>query len=467
MVVVMSVLRGEALWTSRSTTGGRLRWLTGRGAGFALILVMAGSATAYYAVFGGILMAFAGFVAFVRGRSWCRLGGVVAAEILLVVVFFANLLPDLLYARDNGPNSAALVRGSDGAEVWVFKLTSLLLPAPGHPIRAWADFRQTYDATHPFPSEKPALGLICAVTLVAVLIIALIRIGHRVERSGDAETLARRRAGGRPQHDDRDGLPARDGRRPGRGGGLRDRCDPRLEPDVRLYVTASARRRRPAGGGWHREMAIPAGWSSSWLEESAHRPGRGRPSSRRRDGRSAGRRSVPPYSRSAAMWNSDEAFVRQIEGAVPAGSCSSCPTCRSLRRVRERGRRRRPAEAVLHSTSLRWSLGGIRGGRSRTGRGLWRNVPPTRSSTSSRAWASQPSSSTARRPLTTARSSKHGTRHTPGHRRSAVPMGGGSTSRWLDSWLMWTSGRPRSAGCTRHGFSQARSSEGAKAAPAQ
>src|SRR4030095_10998135 len=150
------------------------RLLTARGTGVALILVVVGSATAYYAVFAGVLLAFAGLVALVPGPSWRRLGGVLVAEVLLVMAFVLNLLPDLLYARENGTNAAALVRGSDGGEVWAFKLTSLLRPAPGHPIAAWADFRATYDATHPFPSEKPALGLICAVALLVVFAIAFL-----------------------------------------------------------------------------------------------------------------------------------------------------------------------------------------------------------------------------------------------------------------------------------------------------
>jgi len=73
--------------------------------------------------------------------------------------------------------------------------------------------------------------------------------------------------------------------------------------------------------------------------------------------------SIPPYAASAAMWNSDEAFVRQIEATVPAGSMIfQLP----FMAFPESGTSNEAGDAdllkpSLHSTSLRWSLGGIKG----------------------------------------------------------------------------------------------------------
>ena len=193
LVLVMDALRGEPLWTRSAKRPGLLGLVTGRGAATVLILVLVASATAYYAVFGAMLLAAAGLVAFARTRSARRLGGVIVAGALTTVVMVANLLPDLLYQRDNGVNPSVLIRGVDQGEVWALKLTSLLLPAPGHPIPVLAALRAEYDATRPLPSESPALGTLCALTFVAVIVFSLGRIAWHQPRPGPPAELARRR----------------------------------------------------------------------------------------------------------------------------------------------------------------------------------------------------------------------------------------------------------------------------------
>jgi hypothetical protein len=364
LVVVMAALRGEPLWTPRAGRSGLVGRLTGRGAAVAVILVAAGSATAYYAVFGGVLLAFAGLIALGRTRSWRRFGGVVAAGALLVAAFVVNLLPDLLYARQVGTNPNAVVRGADQGEVWGFKLTSLLLPAQGHPIAAWAKFRETYDATHPLPSERPALGIICAVALVTVFAISVVRIAHRSEGAASPDALRRRRA-------------------------VADLC----AMSVLTFLLGTV------GGlgavisflneairGWNRTSiflsALLLAVVGLLIDGGVDRARRALDRRRRRFGLTRllapaaaavlllvgvadqqVAQSVPPYAVSAAMWNSDEAFVRQIEATVPAGSLMF-----QLPYVAfpEAGTAYEAGDAdllklSLHSTQLRWSLGGIKG----------------------------------------------------------------------------------------------------------
>jgi phosphoglycerol transferase len=364
LVVVMAALRGEPLWRRRTGRSGLVGLLTGRGAAVAIIMVAAGSATAYYAVFGGILLAFAGFLALGRTRSWRRFGGVVAAGALLVAAFVVNLLPDLLYARQFGPNPSAVVRGADQGEVWGFKLTSLLLPAQGHPIAAWAKFRETYDATHPLASERPALGLTCAVALVAVFVISVVRIAHRSERAASADVLRRR-------------------------GAVADLCAMSVLTFLLGTVGglgAMVSFLNEAIRGWNRTSiflsALLLGVVGLVVEGGLNRARQAL--DRRRGGSGRSRlltpaaaallllvgvadqqvaQSVPPYAASAAMWNSDEAFVRQIEATVPAGSMIfQLP----FMAFPESGTSHEAGDAdllkpSLHSTSLRWSLGGIKG----------------------------------------------------------------------------------------------------------
>jgi phosphoglycerol transferase len=364
LVVVMAALRGEPLWSRRAGRPGLVGLLTGRGAAVAVILVAAGSATAYYAVFGGLLLAFAGILALGRTRSWRRFGGVMAAGGVLVAAFVVNLLPDLLYARQFGANPSAVVRGADQGEVWGFKLTSLLLPAQGHPIAAWAQFRETYDATHPLPSERPALGLICAVALVAVLVISVVRIASRPEVVGSADVLRRRKA-------------------------VADLCA--MSALTFLLGTvgglgAVVSFLNEAIRGWNRTSiflsALLLAVVGLLIDGGLDRARRALDRRRRRFGLTRllaaaaaavlllvgvadqqVAQSVPPYAVSAAMWNSDEAFVRQIEATVPAGSLMFQLPYMAFP---EAGTAYEAGDAdllklSLHSTQLRWSLGGIKG----------------------------------------------------------------------------------------------------------
>jgi phosphoglycerol transferase len=378
LVVVMSALRGEPLWSAAGGQNFPRRLLTARGTGFAVILVVVGGATAYYAVFTGVLLAFAGLIALVRGRSWRRLCGVIAAQAVLIVTFFLNLLPDLLYARENGPNSGALVRGPDGGEVWAFKLTSLLLPASGHPISAWADFRAQYDATHPISSEAPALGLICALALVVVFGIAFLRIAHRAERPGSVETLKRRAAvadlslmavftflvgtvGGVGAVVSFVSDAIRGWNRTSIFLSLLLLAVVGLLVDggvVRLQSRMPAQRTR-----WVNRLLAPAAAALLLVVGVADQQVGG---------------SVPPYAQSAAMWDSDDAFVRQIEGTVPAGSMMfQLPYIA----FPESGMVNDAGDAdllkpSLHGTSLEWSLGGIKGRPQTDWAGLVAKRPP-------------------------------------------------------------------------------------------
>ena len=363
LVLVMDALRGQPLWSRNHRVSGPLGYLCGRGAAYAVVLVVVASTTAYYAVFGALLLAAAGLVGLARNRSWRRLGGVVAAGALLTAALFANLLPDLLYQRSMGVASTALVRPAGDAENWALKLTSLLLPAPEHPIAAFAAFRAEYDATRPLSGEEPALGTICAVALAAVVVIALGRIAWRAERPGSPETVARRR-------------------------GIADLS----------FVTMTALLLSTIGGlgsllsfvtdairGWNRMsifiallmLAVVGIAGQGAVQWTRRRLATRAPSGVLRlltpvaaallllvgvyDQQTKG--SVPPYAQSAQMWNSDEAFVRQLTATVPPGSMMfQLP----YMVFPEAGPAYDAGDAdltklSLHTTQLRWSLGGLKG----------------------------------------------------------------------------------------------------------
>ena len=200
--VVLAVGRGEPIWgrrrgsadggsaegTGTGTRGGfrsfaGLRRVTGlvggRGVGTTVALILVVADGAYYGVFTGLLLAAAAALAFYGHRNRRRLFGAIAAGGVLAATFVALSLPDIVARRATGPNPGALVRYPRDSEVYALKLASLVLPAPGHPIPWLASLRTYYDTNYPLPSEQPALGLLAAIGFLLLLAVPLIRLFRR------------------------------------------------------------------------------------------------------------------------------------------------------------------------------------------------------------------------------------------------------------------------------------------------
>ena len=178
--VVWLVATGRPVWLARAGARNRLLGaLTGRGAGVAVGLALAAASSTYYAFFAVVLLAVAGVAALWRHRSVRRFVGAVAAGGVLAASAVANMLPDTVYAWQNGESNGGLTRSPVETEYYAFKLTQLLLPIPGHRVDAFAQLRQFYDRWYPFPSETPVLGAVAAVGFVALLVLGLVALFGR------------------------------------------------------------------------------------------------------------------------------------------------------------------------------------------------------------------------------------------------------------------------------------------------
>jgi len=179
LVVVWRILTGEPLWGAREGVRRGFGHLLGRSGGTVLSLGLLAAVSAYYALFIGILGVCAAVGALIVRRRWRAFWSAVAAGGVIVVVIVMNMLPDWIHAMIEGPNPGALVRTPVESEVYALKLVQLLLPAPHHRFGPFQELRGLYDAHYPLPSESPALGLIAAFGLVALIVaigIALVRV---------------------------------------------------------------------------------------------------------------------------------------------------------------------------------------------------------------------------------------------------------------------------------------------------
>lgn len=359
--VVVDVIRGQPLWTGRPGVAGLTRLLFGRGAAYVVALVIVASTVAYYAVFAGVLLAVAGLAALIRTGNWRRFVGAVVAGLVLVATLMLNLLPDLLYARQHGGGRGAVGRPVGDAEVYSLKLTSLLLPAPGHPLALFARARDWYDRNYPIASEQPALGLICAVALVFLISFSMLRIAQRRRPILDPADAERDRTMGYL------GFLVLTAFLFATTGGLSSILSfatdlirgwnrmsifmsALLLAATGLFLTGVVRRVRrsiAARSSWARLVA-PAMAGVLLVVGVADQS------------IAAG---IPDYAGAKASWENEVTFVRQIEATVPRDSLIfqlpfiAYPEAPPLYGAASQD----IVRLSLHSTTLRWSGGGLKG----------------------------------------------------------------------------------------------------------
>ncbi|MFB2581110.1 hypothetical protein ACEXQD_07645 [Herbiconiux sp. P15] len=369
--VVYKVAVGQPLWSRRI--------LSGRNLATVGTLALLGTASSYYSVFVALVLAVVGVAKLWQTRGWRPFFGAAAAGLVIAGTMLINLLPSILYRLANGANEAVLVRSPPEAELYSFKLSSLLLPVPGHRFGPFATLRQLYDESYPLPSEAPALGLIAAAGFVALVVVAVFfllsagRTGWRAPKSYTRKlavlsglalvTFLFGTVGGLSTLLSFVNFPIRSWNRIAillallalaAVGLLLDRLVRRVAKRLRARRTRSA--------------VIPA------LAASAPLSGTGRT----RPVLSAVVAvlllvlavwdQIPPVDSAAraatvASFDSDQAFVEQIEGTVEEGCLIyqlpyiAFPESPPVNGVTDSEQMR----MFLHSDSLRWSSGGIKG----------------------------------------------------------------------------------------------------------
>ncbi len=145
----LSVLGDRPLFSRRAPTAGRglPAWASRRTLKTIVVCVVIGSDNLYYAIFAIVLLVAAVLIALVRARGRPALSGAVAMAVV-VVGLGANLAPSLAYRAAHGANpdlerSAVLDEAS--GEAFSLRLTNLILPAPGSSIPPLRRLAARYD----------------------------------------------------------------------------------------------------------------------------------------------------------------------------------------------------------------------------------------------------------------------------------------------------------------------------------
>jgi phosphoglycerol transferase len=178
LVLLVHVLRGQPLWGYGARSGWK-RWVVSPTVRTLLIVGLLATSSSYYSVFFLILIAAAGIFAFIRDRSWHRFFGAAAVGLATVGFMLVNMAPDLIHTAIAGANPGAVERAPGEAEFYALKLAQLLLPWSGHRIPILAELRGQYDSSYVSLGEQPSLGIVAASGLVAAfLILPAIVIGR-------------------------------------------------------------------------------------------------------------------------------------------------------------------------------------------------------------------------------------------------------------------------------------------------
>jgi hypothetical protein len=188
MGLLVMILRRESVWGLGRSHNRLLAVLGGRGLRTALILVVLGSSSSYYSVFFIALLSFTGLLVLFRDRDWHRFAGAVSLGVGTVVVMLANMLPDLLFSWQNGANPAGLQRARGETEFLALKFVQLILPWPGHRVGALAALRERYDAAYLSLGEQPALGALAAAGFLASFVVIVLMLVGRSRFSRDQGT---------------------------------------------------------------------------------------------------------------------------------------------------------------------------------------------------------------------------------------------------------------------------------------
>jgi phosphoglycerol transferase len=179
--LVLRVVSEEPPFTApqESRRGFRVRLFDRSGVLWLLVCVAVASSGAYYGVFTATLIAALAIVDYVANRSVRVLASAGVALAAIGIVAFVNLVPTFVYWAQHGTNDALVRRLPYETEAEGLKVSQLLLPIDHHRFGPFAETQADSTRFTPVPSEEGQhLGVIGAIGFLSVL-GALLLAGRR------------------------------------------------------------------------------------------------------------------------------------------------------------------------------------------------------------------------------------------------------------------------------------------------
>jgi phosphoglycerol transferase len=169
-LVILWVFRDDLLVLRADPQTGLLRWrIFGLKTWIGiLVCLLVSSAGVYYAFFACFFLVVAGLSS---GLTRRRVYPLVNAAVMIAAVgigVLANISPTLWHKWQHGSNPEAVARCPQGAEIHGLKITQLFLPVTEHRWRAFREFKATYNSITPVVNENDwaTLGVVGSVGIL-------------------------------------------------------------------------------------------------------------------------------------------------------------------------------------------------------------------------------------------------------------------------------------------------------------
>ena len=127
----------------------------------------------YYAFFGFIIVAICTLIAAILRRSWIRLIEGTIAFSLVAMGAFLNIFPSVIHVFLYGENRESVNRSAGESEHYAFKITQLFLPREDHRLDKFAEITQGYNNHFPLITENisASMGGVASFGLLLLLIV--------------------------------------------------------------------------------------------------------------------------------------------------------------------------------------------------------------------------------------------------------------------------------------------------------
>ena len=148
----------------------------------ALICLLISFAFIYYPFFSCFLLLIAGMSSCISHRNkYPLLNSFILISIILIGVL-ANISPTLIYQHENGKNLQVLDRIPAESEIFGLKIIQLIKPVDGHRIDSLAKLSDSYSRTAPLVNENTiaSLGLIGSIGFLILITWAFFRISDKL-----------------------------------------------------------------------------------------------------------------------------------------------------------------------------------------------------------------------------------------------------------------------------------------------
>lgn len=170
-LIAIWVIREHDLFDAAKRRPTRDGWLA------AAVALLVSWDNPYFVLFAAVLFAAGAVFAFIGSRRWSA----PAAALGLIAIMGAGLLvafsPSIAYKQLHGPNTAAVVRYPEASELYALTFIQLVAPIENHRIASWAHDRAYYDARMvQLVNENTAasLGLVASCGFVGLLVAFIV-----------------------------------------------------------------------------------------------------------------------------------------------------------------------------------------------------------------------------------------------------------------------------------------------------